>query len=124
MNNICITGRIVRDLDLKATNSGKVVTSFTVAVDRGFGKDKEADFIQCVAWEKLAENLCNYQQKGSKIGITGRLQVRQYETKDGDKRTVAEVVCQQIDFLDPPKKKEESPVEEFEVADEDFDTPF
>ena len=120
-------GRLARDPELKYTQAGKAVASFTVAVNRGFGKDKEADFINCVAWEKTAENLANYTAKGSQVGISGRLQVRNYENREGKKVYVTEVVANFVEFIGTKadqgqKPKQESPVDDFEVMDgDDFD---
>ena len=124
MNQVNIIGRLARDPELKYTQAGKAVASFTVAVNRGFGKDKEADFINCVCWEKTAENLANYTAKGSQVGISGRLQVRNYENKEGKKVYVTEVVANFVEFIGTKsdqgqKPKQESPVDDFEVMDDD-----
>ena len=127
MNQVNLIGRLARDPELKYTQTGKAVASFTVAVNKGFGKDSEADFINCVAWEKTAENLANYTAKGSQVGISGRLQVRSYDSKEGKKVYVTEVVANFIEFIGTKsdqgqKPKQESPVDEFEAIDEeDFD---
>ena len=105
LNHITIMGRFVRDPELRRTNNGKAVTSFTIACDKP-GKDSGASFIECVAWEKTAEFINNYFLKGSAIIVEGRLESRQYETKDSQKRTVLEVVVSQAHFCE--KKKEES----------------
>ena len=105
LNHSVIMGRLVRDPELRRTNSGKAVTSFTIACDKP-GKDKGTSFIECVAWEHTAEFINNYFLKGSAIIAEGRLESRQYETKDGQKRTVLEVVVSQAHFCE--KKKEES----------------
>ena len=132
MNQVVLIGRITKDIELKYTQTGKCVCSFTVAVNKGFGKDSEADFINCVAWEKTAENLANYTAKGSQVGISGRLQVRSYDSKEGKKVYVTEVVANFIEFIgtksdQSQKPKQESPVDDFEVIDEedfDQDLPF
>lgn len=105
LNHSVIMGRLVRDPEIRRTNSGKAVTSFTIACDKP-GKDSGASFIGCVAWEKTAEFISNYFAKGSAIIVEGRLESRQYETKDGQKRTVTEVVVSQAHFCE--RKKEES----------------
>ena len=105
LNHSVIMGRFVRDPEIRRTNSGKAVTSFTIACDKP-GKDNGASFIDCVAWEKTAEFINNYFAKGSAIIVEGRLDSRQYETKDGQKRTATEVVVAQAHFCE--KKKEES----------------
>ena len=105
LNSVCIMGRLVRDSEIRRTNTGKAVTSFTIACDKP-GKDSGASFIECVAWEKTAEFISKYFSKGSAIIVEGRLESRQYETKDNQKRTVTEVVVSQAHFCE--KKKEES----------------
>lgn len=95
LNVISVIGRFVSDPELKITNSGKDVTSFTIANDQG--KDRPANFIDCVAWEKTAELITKYFHKGDLIGITGKLTTRTYET-DGGKRKVTEVVVNDVTF--------------------------
>ena len=104
LNHSVIMGRFVRDPEIRRTNSGKAVTSFTIACDKP-GRDSGASFIDCVAWEKTAEFISNYFMKGSAIIVEGRLESRQYETKDGQKRTVVEVVVSQAHFCE--KKKDQ-----------------
>lgn len=98
INNVTLVGRVVRDLEVKQTNSGKEVASFALAVD-GYGKDAPANFIDCVAWGKAAEILGQYATKGKQIGITGRLQTRNWEDKAGNKRKATEVVIDQFQLL-------------------------
>lgn len=105
LNYSVLMGRLVRDPELRRTNTGKAVTSFTVAVDN-FGKDNGASFISCVAWDKTGELIDNYFLKGSQIVVEGRLQTRQYENKDGNKQTVTELVVTQAHFCG--KKEEKS----------------
>lgn len=105
MNSSQITGRLVKDPELRATQSGKNVTSFTVAVDDPYIKDS-TDFIDCVAWEKKAEFVCNYFKKGSRIEVTGRMKTRLIE-KDGVKTKRTELVSDTVGFGDS-KKSEES----------------
>ena len=105
LNHSTIMGRLVRDPELRRTNSGKSVCSFTIACDKP-GKDSGASFIDCVAWEKTADFIANYFTKGSLIVLEGRLESRQYETKDGQKRSVLEVVVSQAHFCE--RKREES----------------
>ena len=105
LNHITIQGRLTRDPEIRRTNSGKAVCSFTIACDKP-GKDSGASFIECVAWEKTADFIGNYFAKGSMVVLEGRLESRQYETKDNQKRTVLEVVVSQAHFCE--KKKEES----------------
>ena len=105
MNCSILIGRLCKDPELRRTGTGKAVTSFTVAVDN-FGKDSGASFIPCVAWEQKGEFVNNYFLKGSQIAVRGRLQSRQYETKDGRKQTAIELVVDEVDFCG--KKEEKS----------------
>lgn len=104
MNSVNITGRVTNDIELKTTQQGTSVCSFTVAVDRPAVKDK-TDFIDCVAWRQKAEFLSKYFAKGDGIEITGVLTTRNYEDKNGNKRKAVEVVCDQVSF---PKGKRKS----------------
>lgn len=104
LNHSIIMGRLAGDPELRRTGTGKAVVSFTVACDKP-GKDSGASFIPCVAWEKTAEFIDNYFAKGNPIAVEGRIESRQYETKDGQKRTVVELVVSQAHFCG---KKEES----------------
>lgn len=101
LNIICIMGRLTRDPELRRTGSGKPVASFTVAVDRDFapeGQEKETDFIDCVAWQGTAEFVEKYFKKGSMIALKGRLQLRNWTDKDGNKRRTAEIVADSVYF--------------------------
>lgn len=102
MNQVILTGRLTKDPELRTTQSDKQVASFTLAVDK-YGEG--ADFINCIVWGKLAENLCKYQEKGSQIGLSGRIQVRSYEDDKGNKRNITEVVADSIEFLGSKKKE-------------------
>ncbi|MBQ9762573.1 MAG: single-stranded DNA-binding protein [Oscillospiraceae bacterium] len=102
LNHITIMGRLTRDPELRRTGSGIAVASFTVAVDRDFGKnengEKETDFIDCVAWRQTGEFVSKYFAKGSMIVVSGRLQIRSWTDKDGNKRRTAEVVADNCYF--------------------------
>jgi single-strand DNA-binding protein len=105
MNRVVLVGRLTKAADLRYTPNGVPVATFTVAVNRPFSKDgeKEADFINCVIWRKGAENLCNFTDKGSLIGVDGRIQTRNYEGSDGKKVYVTEVQAESVQFLDSRK---------------------
>ena len=109
INNVSLTGRLTRDPELKYTNgSNTPVLSFTLAVNRNFKNkrgDVEADFINCVAWNKAAENISNYFQKGSLIGIEGSIQTRTYDDKDGKRVYLTEVYVKTFSFLEAKKIK-------------------
>ncbi|WP_262316428.1 single-stranded DNA-binding protein [Lacticaseibacillus parakribbianus] len=103
INNVSLTGRLTRDIELKYTQSGTAVGSFTLAVDRSFKNangEREADFINCVIWRKSAENLSNFTRKGSLIGIEGRIQTRNYDNNQGQKVYVTEVVVDNFALLE------------------------
>lgn len=101
LNHITIMGRLVRDPELRRTNSGKPVASFTLAVDRDFGKEeKETDFIDCVAWNSTADFVSKYFTKGRMAVASGRLQIRKWKDKDGNNRYSAEVVADNVYFGD------------------------
>ena len=101
LNSVVLMGRLVADPELRTTTTGKQVASFRIAVDRGFvkaGEERQADFINIVTWERSAEFVCRYFAKGSMIAVQGSLQVRNYEDRDGNKRTAYEVVAREISF--------------------------
>lgn len=103
MNKVVLIGRLARDPEVRYTQSGKAVTSFTLAVDRRVRKDVDAqqtaDFIPVVAWDKLAEICGNYLAKGRRTAVEGHIQVRSYEAKDGAKRYATEVIAENVEFL-------------------------
>ena len=106
LNHITIMGRLTRDPELRRTGSGVAVASFTVAVDRDFsGKDteKETDFIDCVAWRNTGEFVSKYFTKGSMIVVSGRIQIRSWTDKEGNKRRTAEVVADNVYFGESKK---------------------
>lgn len=112
LNHICIAGRMVRDPELRRTGSGVAVASFTLAVDRDYsGKDggeKETDFIDCVAWRSTADFVSKYFTKGRMAVVSGRLQIRSWTDKEGNKRRTAEVVADNVYFADAKKDTSES----------------
>lgn len=103
LNHIVLIGRLTKDPELRYTQGGKAVATLRLAVDRGTTNpqgEKETDFIDVVVWERQAETVANYLQKGRLIAVQGRLQIRQYETQEGQRRERAEVVANQVRFLD------------------------
>lgn len=98
MNRVYLIGRLCADPELKMTNGGKSVTTFTAAVNRQ-GQKSESDFLDCVAWEKTAEFICKYFQKGSPIVIEGAIQTRTYEDKNGQKRKAVEINVKNVEFV-------------------------
>jgi len=102
MNKVILIGRLTRDPEMRTTTTGNATTSFTVAVNRNFTNqqgERDADFINCVAWRKQAENIAKYCTKGSQVAVEGRIQVRNYDAQDGTKRYVTEVIADNVTFL-------------------------
>lgn len=104
MNKAILIGRLTKDPELKMTeNTKREVCQFTIAVNRPYTNDdgeRKADFINCVVWDKLAENLSKYQKKGNQVAVEGRIQTRNYDDKDGKKVYVTEILASNISFLD------------------------
>lgn len=102
LNRVTLVGRLTKDAELRRTSSGKAVASFTLAVNRNFktGDGQDADFINVVAWGKVAENTANYCSKGSLVSVDGRLQTRTYENNQGQKVFVTEIVADSVQFID------------------------
>ncbi len=110
LNHITIMGRLTRDPELRRTGSGVAVASFTLAVDRDFGKnengEKETDFIDCVAWRQTGEFVSKYFTKGRMAVVSGRLQIRPWTDKEGNKRRTAEVIADNVYFGDSNKRED------------------
>lgn len=127
-----LIGRLTKTPELRATQTGKQVCSFTIATNRV--NNEECDFINCVVWDKQAENLCKYQVKGSLIGVIGQLRQETYNDTKGNKRTAYVVYCNEIEYLSSSSKKEENPFKEMNtkvesdigesIKIEDSDLPF
>lgn len=110
MNKVFLVGRITRDLELRQTASGHPYVFFTVAVNRLPlpNGERVADFISCVAWNRQAENLTRFIRKGGLVGIDGKLQTRTTQNPDGSNRTVMEVVCDNVTFLEPRSNNDQA----------------
>ena len=126
INRVVLTGRLTKDVDLKATTSGQNVVSFSIAVD-SFQKDQDnnkiAYFINCVAWEKQAQYLGQYCKKGNLLAVEGRLQTRSYDGKSG-KVYVTEVVCDRVENLTPKDSSQSQPASDnngFSINNNDDD---
>jgi single-strand DNA-binding protein len=107
INRAVLVGRLTKDPELRYTNSNIAVGTFTLAVDRGFKNaqgEKETDFLPIVVWKKSAENVAKYLNKGSLVGVDGRIQTRNYEAADGTRRYITEVVADSVKFLDSKPK--------------------
>lgn len=132
LNRICIMGRITRDLELRRTQDGTAVTSFTVAVDDDFKNkatgEKKTYFLDVVAWRQDAEFVCQYLGKGRMVVVEGKLTVRDWTDKDGNKRRNAEIIADNIYFGDSKKDNEPrydvASQEYAEMSDEADELPF
>lgn len=122
INRVVLVGRLTKDPELRYTPNGVAVCTFTLAVNRPFTNqqgERDADFINCVAWRKQAENVANYLKKGSLAGIDGRIQTRSYEGQDGKRVYVTEILAESVQFLDSkgkgqaeqPKPQKQAPVQ-------------
>ena len=135
LNRIIVMGRMTRDPELRRTNSGTAVASFTVAVDRDFKSqsgEKETDFIDVVAWRNIAEFASKYFSKGRMAVVEGRLQIRDWTDKDGNKRRSAEIVADSVYFGDSKRdggdtvqsEPQSEPQSGFSEVEDDGDLPF
>lgn len=132
LNKVIIMGRLTRDPELRRTQGGTAVTSFTMAVDRDFKSqsgEKETDFIDVVAWRNTGEFAAKYLAKGRMAAVEGRIQVRDWQDKDGNRRKAVEVVADNVYFAD--SKRDSKPQEsrtvdepEFDEIEDDGDLPF
>ena len=125
LNHITIMGRLTRDPELRRTGTGIAVASFTVAVDRDFsgrdGGEKETDFIDCVAWRQTGEFVSKYFTKGSMIVVSGRLQIRGWTDKDGNKRRTAEVVADNVYFGEAKNSNASNVTNHYPTPGQDFE---
>lgn len=106
LNSVCLVGNLTRDPELKETPNGKSVLNFTVAVNDN-GNKEHTNFIPVTCWGKLAELVADYQVKGNKVAVAGRLYQDNWETEEGEKRSAMKVVAENVDFLTPKKNKDE-----------------
>ncbi|UNY39948.1 single-stranded DNA-binding protein [Bacillus phage vB_BauM_KLEB27-3] len=115
MNRTVLVGRLTKDPELRYTPNGVAVATFTLAVNRTFTNqngEREADFINCVAWRKTAENTANYLKKGSMAGVDGRLSTRNYENQQGQRVYVTEVQADTVTFLEPKNSRNQQQQEQ------------
>lgn len=112
MNKVFLIGRTTKDIELKATASGKSVASFSIAVNRTFKNENgeyDSDFFNCIVFNKLAETVSRYVNKGDLLAVEGRLQTRNYTNNEGRKQYVTEIIVDSVDFIQPKKKEETAP---------------
>lgn len=123
MNNVSLIGRLTADPVMRFTNSGINVTNFYLAVERDFKAEdgtRETDFFNVVVWRNLAEYVAQYTKKGSMVGVSGKLQSRKYQTKEGESRTAVEVLADAVQFLDRKKSGENTGGESPPVDESDL----
>lgn len=129
INKCILIGRMTKDPELRRTAQGEAVTSFTLAVNRNFtSKDgqQQADFINCIVWRKLAENVERYCSKGSLVGVEGRIQTRNYENNQGQRIYVTEIVADSVQFLETKKAESDNQVynnqpNSFDISEDDIE---
>mgnify|MGYP002513287369 CR=1 FL=1 len=138
LNCVTLMGRLVADPELRTTTTGKSVCAFTIAVERSFakpGEQRQADFINIVAWESSANFVTRYFSKGSMIAIRGEIQTRNYEDSSGNKRTAFEVIAREVRFCGDKNETSPAPApatvptytpapDDFEEIPDDADLPF
>lgn len=124
LNRCILIGRLTKDPELRYTQSGKAVCTFTLAVDRNYGDKKQTDFIEIIVWGKMGENCANYLSKGKLAAVDGQLTTRSYEAKDGHKVKVYEVVADQVRFLSPKTAEDGRNNEIFDGGGMDEERPF
>ncbi len=130
INKAILMGRLTRDPVIRHTDSGKAVCNFTVAIENGYGEEKSADFVSCVAWNKTAEFVDKYFAKGRMIIVVGRIQTRTWEDRDGKKNYVTEVVASEVAFGESKKDaatnsaRHTAAGDDFTPIDSDDDLPF
>ena len=139
LNHICIAGRMVRDPELRRLDNGTAVTSFSIACERDFknkNDEKETDFVDVVAYRNTAEFVSKYFTKGRMVAVSGRLQIRNWTDKEGNKRKSAEVMAEHVYFADSKKEESDSnnfgqqnsgftaPAQDYAVLDDSEELPF
>lgn len=130
MNNVSLIGRLTADPELRNTQSGFATTRFSVAVDRTYVKqseERQADFINIVAWRQTAEFICKYFAKGQRIALTGRIQTGSYTDKDGNKRYTFDVIAENVEFCEQKKSEKKpdiDPADDITEMPTDEDLPF
>ena len=136
INKVILMGRLTRDPEMRHTNSGTPVTTFSIAIDNGYGDNKRTDFVNCLAWNKTAEFVTKYFTKGKMIIVIGRIATRSWETQDGKRAYATEVIANEVNFgesktspqLNTPQTAAQPPIQDddddFTPLDEDDDLPF
>lgn len=122
MNSVNEIGNLVQDPEIRYTSEGTAVTQFNIAVNEKFNGNEKVHFFPVVCWRKLAEAVAEYQKKGQRVAVSGRLEQQRWEDKDGNKRSMIKIVAHNVDFLSPRKGNGETPVEKEPPIEEIFPT--
>lgn len=126
MNKVELIGRVTKDLELRYTQSQKAVLSFTIAINKRINGESSTDFINCVAWNNIAEFISKYFNKGQAIAVIGRLQNRSYEDNNGQKRYITEVIAEEAEFVGSKSQEKEDTEKQYEdfYENNNNDLPF
>ena len=120
INKVILMGRLTRDPEMRHTNSGTPVTTFSIAIDNGYGDNKRTDFVNCLAWNKTAEFVTKYFTKGKMIIVIGRISTRSWETQDGKRAYATEVVAKEVSFGEMKSSQQTATQPPMQDDDDDF----
>lgn len=120
INKVILMGRLTRDPEMRHTNSGTPVTTFSIAIDNGYGDNKRTDFVNCLAWNKTAEFVTKYFTKGKMIIVIGRITTRSWETQDGKRAYATEVVANEVNFGETKSSQQTATQPPMQDDDDDF----
>lgn len=120
INKVILMGRLTRDPEMRHTNSGTPVTTFSIAIDNGYGDNKRTDFVNCLAWNKTAEFVTKYFAKGKMIIVIGRITTRSWETQDGKRAYATEVVAKEVSFGETKSSQQTATQQPMQDDDDDF----
>lgn len=120
INKVILMGRLTRDPEMRHTNSGTPVTTFSIAIDNGYGDNKRTDFVNCLAWNKTAEFVTKYFAKGKMIIVIGRIATRSWETQDGKRAYATEVIAKEVSFGETKSSQQTATQQPMQDDDDDF----
>ena len=120
INKVILMGRLTRDPEMRHTNSGTPVTTFSIAIDNGYGDNKRTDFVNCLAWNKTAEFVTKYFTKGKMIIVIGRITTRSWETQDGKRAYATEVIANEVNFGETKSSQQTATQPPMQDDDDDF----
>lgn len=120
INKVILMGRLTRDPEMRHTNSGTPVTTFSIAIDNGYGDNKRTDFVNCLAWNKTAEFVTKYFAKGKMIIVIGRITTRSWETQDGKRAYATEVIAKEVSFGETKSSQQTATQQPMQDDDDDF----